>query len=228
MSSLVIWPLLASEENTFEELRDLCTCQYDGCHQWSRNCISIRTTRVHLRSIVGFVLLDLYCFMCGVLWIIVCPFSFGRWFVLSVLLFTTTNYPLGIFNLFLTLSLVWSVSTVQSNSNTHHQSLRIIHKNPDYLWLYLRCFISKISHDCPKSPTTAQNRLLISKIVWQLNTTVLILDLCVSELFVSTKHLLNATKPNYTDFFYRLHVEHIQQSLLLLRHQTRMSFLDWR
>jgi hypothetical protein len=40
---------------------------------WSRNCLPFRSTWVHHRCLVGFVLLDL---LCNILLNAVCPFSF--------------------------------------------------------------------------------------------------------------------------------------------------------
>jgi hypothetical protein len=34
---------------------------HDGCHIWRRNCLSFRSTWVHLLFVVGFEFLDLYC-----------------------------------------------------------------------------------------------------------------------------------------------------------------------
>ena len=56
------------------------------CPQWNRNCLPFQSTWVHLRFLVGFVLLDLWFCVC-VLWIVVCPFVlFLLAIVLSVLL----------------------------------------------------------------------------------------------------------------------------------------------
>ena len=61
-----------------------------------QNCWSLRTTWVHLRLLVGFVLL---CY-CNTLLIVDCPFVLSRLaIVLSVLLrFTDYEYPFGISN----------------------------------------------------------------------------------------------------------------------------------
>ena len=48
--------------------------QFYGCHQWSRNCLPFRSTCVHSRFLVGFVLLYLQFYM-YVLQISVCPFG---------------------------------------------------------------------------------------------------------------------------------------------------------
>ena len=66
--------------------------------------LTLPENRVHPRLLVGFVLLDLYFYM-HVLQIVVCPFVlFLLASVLSVLLrYTDSDYPYGIFKLFLTL-----------------------------------------------------------------------------------------------------------------------------
>ena len=68
-------------------------------HQWSKNRLPFRSTYIHSRFLLGFVLLDLQ-FLC-VLQIVVCPFvPFILAIVLSVLLFTNSDSPSGIFKLF--------------------------------------------------------------------------------------------------------------------------------
>jgi len=37
----------------------LVTMQHDGLHMWSKNCLPFRSTWVHLRFLVGFVLRNL-------------------------------------------------------------------------------------------------------------------------------------------------------------------------
>ena len=84
--------------------------EHDGYHQWSRNCLPFRSTWVHPRFLVGFLLLDL-SFYVYVLSIVVCPFVlFILAIVLSVLLpYTDSDYPFGNFKLFLRNVLsVWS------------------------------------------------------------------------------------------------------------------------
>ena len=61
------------------------------CHQWSRNCLPFRSTLVHSRFSVEFVLLGLYFYM-YVLSIVVCPFVlFLLSIVLSVLRYTFSD-----------------------------------------------------------------------------------------------------------------------------------------
>ena len=74
----------------------------NGWHQWSRNRLPFQSTRVHPRFVVGFMLLDLQ-FYVYVLQIAVCSFVLILLaIVLCVLLrFTDSDYPFGIFKLFL-------------------------------------------------------------------------------------------------------------------------------
>ena len=80
----------------------LYTSLQNFANYWSRNCLPFRTTRVHPRFLVGFMLLDLQ-FYVYVLQIVVCPFLLFLFaIVLSVLLrYTDSDYPFGIFKLFL-------------------------------------------------------------------------------------------------------------------------------
>ena len=69
---------------------------------WSNINENFRSTLVHPRFVMGFVLLDLK-FYVYVLYIFVCPFVLFLWaIVLSVLLpYTDSDYPFGICKLFL-------------------------------------------------------------------------------------------------------------------------------
>ena len=71
-------------------------------HLWRKNYLSFRSTIIHTRFLVGFVLLHLQFYM-YVLQIVVCPFVlFLLAIVLSVLLrHTDSDCPFGIFKLFL-------------------------------------------------------------------------------------------------------------------------------
>ena len=75
---------------------------HDGCHKWNKSCLPFRSTRVHPRLLVGFVLHDIqFSFLGNVLKIVVCPFVlFLLAIVLSVLRFTAPDYSFGIFKLF--------------------------------------------------------------------------------------------------------------------------------
>ena len=75
------------------------------------NCLPVRSTWVQCRFLVGFVLVNLY-FLCFVLLIIVCPFSFRHCIVclssiycfrlpLWYLRFTASDFPFGILDLLL-------------------------------------------------------------------------------------------------------------------------------
>jgi hypothetical protein len=76
--------------------------KFTKCYLWSRNWLPSLSTRVHPQFLVGFMLLDLLfsvsCFIDRFLSF----FSFGH---CDVLRFTDSNYPFGIFKLFL-----WAVN----------------------------------------------------------------------------------------------------------------------
>ena len=67
----------------------------DGCHYWSRNWFPFRSTQVHPRILVGFVLLDHWFCVC---FVDRCLYFFLVWpsteVVLSVLRFTDSDNPL--------------------------------------------------------------------------------------------------------------------------------------
>ena len=100
------------------------------------NCLLFRSTCVHSRILVGFVLLDLQ-FYVYVLQIVVCPFLFFLLvIVLSVLLrFTPSDYLCGIFKFFL-LSIVYVYFFIQK------QQMNIV------LIQYKNCRFKTVVHFC--------------------------------------------------------------------------------
>ena len=92
----------------------VCNQRY---HQWSMNCLPFLSTWVHLRFSWGSCY-SILSFLCTILQIVVCPFVLFLFAILLCVFFIDiqdSNYPFGIFKLFLCCRIMIYISSSNIN-----------------------------------------------------------------------------------------------------------------